>query len=70
MSKPKTRMQVKSKLCAGCYNNRYNNKDTCERPGIDAVVTSNFCWFNDPRDAMYDRRAKEWKMPCHSGNKH
>lgn len=35
----------KKKLCAGCRNNRYNmGVGFCERPGIDAVVTSDECW--------------------------
>jgi hypothetical protein len=35
----------KKKLCSGCRNNRYNmGKGFCERPGIDAPVTSEECW--------------------------
>lgn len=32
------------KYCSGCRNDRYNHCGTCERPGIDAPVTSKQCW--------------------------
>lgn len=32
------------KFCNGCYQDRYNHKRMCERPGIDAPVSSNECW--------------------------
>lgn len=34
----------KKKFCRGCYADRYNHPGMCERPGIDAVVTSKQCW--------------------------
>ena len=67
MPRPKTDSQRK-KLCSGCYNNRYNYKGTCERPGIDAPVTSNKCWSLDPENVLYCRGANKWVMSCHSGN--
>ena len=30
--------------CEGCEQDRYNHKGMCERPGIDAPVTSDECW--------------------------
>jgi hypothetical protein len=33
-----------SNYCLGCYNDRYNHPGTCERPGVDAPVTSKNCW--------------------------
>lgn len=38
-------MKKDKSMCGGCYNNRYNYTGTCERPGIDAVVTSKECWI-------------------------
>jgi len=35
---------MNKKHCDGCYNDRYNHKGMCERPGIDAPVTSDECW--------------------------
>jgi hypothetical protein len=34
----------KKKFCSRCYYDRYNYPGTCERPGIDAPVTSKQCW--------------------------
>ena len=31
--------------CRGCYCDRYNHPGLCERPGIDAPVTSKKCWM-------------------------
>ena len=33
--------------CGGCRDDRYNHPGTCERPGIDAPVTSKHCWSLD-----------------------
>ena len=30
--------------CSGCDQDRYNHPGMCERPGIDATVTSKECW--------------------------
>jgi len=65
MPRPKT-IQAKKRLCSGCRNDRYNYRGMCERPGIDAVVTSDNCWSID-NDAVYCRAMKKWAMPCHSG---
>jgi hypothetical protein len=32
------------KHCVDCYNDRYNHPGLCERPGVDAPVTSEQCW--------------------------
>jgi hypothetical protein len=65
MGRPKTVDQCK-KLCVGCRQDRYNHKGVCERPGIDAPVTSDHCWSLEPLEAIYCRAKKMWVMPCHS----
>lgn len=46
--------------CPGCRQDRYNHPGLCERPGIDAVVTSQKCWHLDRTTVMYDRHKKAW----------
>lgn len=51
---------IQRTVCPGCRSNRYNmGKGFCERPGIDAVVTSDECWSlrSLPR---YDRKQQRW----------
>lgn len=67
--RPRNKSDVKYRLCGGCRNDRYNYPGTCERPGVDAPVTSQFCWSNDPARALYCRGAREWVMPCHTGTR-
>lgn len=33
-----------TQYCYGCRDDRYNHPGLCERPGIDAPVTSSHCW--------------------------
>lgn len=66
MPRPRSKNEVKRLLCGGCYQDRYNHPGLCERPGVDAPVTSRFCWNNDPAKAVYCRPRKAWVMPCHS----
>lgn len=48
------KLDTKKRDCVGCYNNRYNmGPGYCERPGVDAVVTSEYCWLLE--DARYVR---------------
>ena len=56
------------RLCSGCYCDRYNHRGLCERPGIDAPVTSERCWSLKPEHCVYVRGAKRWVMTCHSGH--
>ena len=69
MPRPKSKEACK-KLCHGCRSDRYNHKGLCERPGIDAVVTSEYCWSLNPANALYCRAEKTWVMPCHSDHYH
>jgi len=34
----------KKQFCGSCRQDRYNYPGMCERPGIDAPVTSKQCW--------------------------
>lgn len=65
MPRPNTVNEVKQ-LCRGCRDDRYNHKGLCERPGIDAPVTSDKCWSLTLDKPVYNRGAKRWVMPCHS----
>lgn len=51
---------IKEDVCRGCDQDRYNHKGMCERPGIDAPVTSNRCWLMTPDNIDYDRRWKRY----------
>lgn len=46
--------------CPGCHDDRYNHPGTCERPGIDAPVTSVKCWHLERPTVHYDRQAKRF----------
>ena len=46
---------VKRTVCGGCRHDRYNmGVGYCERPGIDAPVTTTKCWH-------LDRETVTWK---------
>jgi len=64
MPRPRSKAEVARRLCPGCWKDRYNHFGMCERPGIDAPVTSDYCFHNDPARAEYDRGKKRWQMPC------
>ena len=68
MPRPRSKRAVAQRFCPGCRQDRYNHKGMCERPGLDAPVTSEFCWNNDPAKAVYCRAEKKWAMPCHSSH--
>lgn len=65
MARPKTIEEAKY-LCSGCRDDRYNHKGLCERPGIDAPVTSDKCWSLELDKPVYNRSVRRWVMPCHS----
>lgn len=46
--------------CPGCRYDRYNHRGMCERPGIDAPVTSDECMFAE-RFIKYNRMTKRYK---------
>ena len=50
-------------MCSGCRNNRYNFPGTCERPGIDAVVTSKQCWRYDDAVIVKKKRVSTYQVP-------
>ena len=57
-----------TRLCSGCRHDRYNHPGLCERPGIDAPVTSAFCWHLEPGRAVWLKHEKRWAMSCHSSS--
>lgn len=65
--KPKTESDLKA-LCVGCYADRYNHKGMCERPGIDAPVTSDKCWSLSMDKLEHVRRGNErvYFLRCNS----
>lgn len=65
MSKSKIDM-IKKNVCRGCRQDRYNHQGMCERPGIDAVVTSEKCWHLNPGNIHFDRRWKRYY--CDAGD--
>ena len=54
MTKKLSPTDIKQTICPGCRQDRYNHKGLCERPGIDAVVTSDNCWHMRPENIQYD----------------
>jgi hypothetical protein len=38
-------LKPNKKYCSRCRQDRYNHPGLCERPGIDAPVTSKECWM-------------------------
>ena len=55
--------------CKGCYNDRYNHKGMCERPGIDAPVTSDECWHLEDaklvwRKQVHISQVPPWTQKC------
>lgn len=52
--------KMNKKHCVGCYQDRYNHKGMCERPGIDAVVVSNECW-----NLERAKRVRKVEIPIH-----
>ncbi len=56
--------RIQREACPGCRNDRYNHPGMCERPGIDAVVTSAHC-FSVPH-VKYDRKAKRFRCPVNT----
>ena len=50
----------RKKFCSGCYYDRYNHPGLCERPGIDAPVTSKECWSLDGSKVV---KKKVWFHP-------
>ncbi len=48
------------KHCRGCDQDRYNHKGVCERPGIDAPVTSESCWHIESA-----QRIRRVEIPVH-----
>ncbi len=69
MPRPKNLIEIKHKFCHGCYQDRYNHKGLCERPGIDAPVLSENCWHLKQTNLVYCRPLKQYAMRCHSGHK-
>lgn len=63
--KPKTLDQLKQ-FCAGCRHDRYNHKGLCERPGIDAPVTSDYCWHLSFDKLEYNRTTHTFQLTCHT----
>jgi len=57
------RERFKREVCPGCRSQRYNYPGTCERPGIDSVVRSEYCWSMDT--ISYDRKKKKWQCPAY-----
>ena len=56
-----------AKHCSGCDQDRYNHPGMCERPGIDAPVTSKACW--NLKDAKLVTRYRQgwWDTPPRGG---
>lgn len=55
---------IKEDVCQGCFQDRYNHKGLCERPGIDSVVTSENCWHLEQGTILYDRYWKRYYCRC------
>jgi len=52
--------RIKREACPGCRYNRYNmGAGYVERPGIDAVVTTDECWHLRTMP-KYDRKLKQY----------
>ena len=56
----KLEKRIKDEVCLRCDQDRYNYKGMCERPGIDAPVTSDRCWHMTPENIDYDHRWKRY----------
>ena len=52
--------KIKSEVCPGCRQDRYNHKGMCERPGIDAPVICEKCWHMTPDNIQFDRRWRRY----------
>ena len=51
---------LSKKVCGGCRQDRYNHLGMCERPEIDAPVTSDLCW-NAEWCIKYNRKTKRYE---------
>ena len=49
--------------CSGCYQDRYNHKGMCERPGIDAPVVSEECWYLENAKMVWKVRIPIHQLP-------
>lgn len=51
------------KYCSGCDQDRYNHKGMCERPGIDALVTSDDCWHLKDAKMVWKKQVPISQVP-------
>ncbi|MFA4870986.1 MAG: hypothetical protein WC623_22495 [Pedobacter sp.] len=49
--------------CRGYYQDRYNHPGMCERPGIDAPVTSKECWHLKNAKMVWRKRVSISQVP-------
>ena len=58
---------IQRTVCPGCRQDRYNHPGLCERPGIDAPVTTTKCWHLDRETVTYDSSARRYVCRVRGG---